>query len=341
VFLTDDAGVFTFICPNVDVIFGYVPDEVRVMTRIGRLLGEELFDRAELAARGEIRNLEREVTSKSGVRRTVLVHVKAVSIKGATVLYTCRDITERKQAEEELRAARNDLAHASRLALVGELMASIAHDITQPLTSILANARAGLRLLDAETRPADGRQLRDLLGDVCDQSGLAAEFVARLRALVRKRPMELRALDVNDVARTTLRLVEGDARRRGVTLCASLAPSLPIVAADRVCLEQVLLNLIVNAMDAMDKVVEEERRLTVTTGRREDTVELAVSDSGHGIQADRLPRLFDAFFTTKEDGLGLGLAIARSIVEVHHGQIWAEDRGGGGATFRFTVPVSA
>src|SRR5262245_41938514 len=202
VFLTDADGVFTFVCPNVDVIFGYVPDEVRAMTRIGRLLGEELFDRAELAARGEIRNLEREVTSKSGVRRTVLVHVKAVSIKGATVLYTCRDITERKQAEEELRAARNDLAHASRLALVGELMASIAHDITQPLTSILANARAGLRLLDAEARPADGRQLRDILGDVCDQSRLAGEFVARLRALVRKRPMELRALDVNDVARS-------------------------------------------------------------------------------------------------------------------------------------------
>src|SRR5262245_27043361 len=293
VFLTDDAGVFTFICPNVDVIFGYAPDEVRAMTRIGRLLGEALFDPAELAVRGEIRNLEREVTSKSGARRTVLVHVKAVSIKGGTVLYTCRDVTERKQAEEELRAARNDLAHASRLALVGELMASIAHEINQPLTSILANARAGLRLLDADARPAGGTQLRDILGDVCDQSRLAGEFVARLRALVRKRPMELRALDVNDVARSTLRLVEGDARRRGVTLCAELAPSLPIVAADRVCLEQVLLNLIVNAMDAMDKVVEEERRLTVMTGRREDTVELAVSDSGHGIPADRLPRLFD------------------------------------------------
>ncbi len=342
VFLTDDAGAFTFVCPNVDVIFGYAPDEVLAMTRIGRLLGEDLFDRAELAARGEIQNLEREVTSKSGARRTVLIHLKEVSIKGATVLYTCRDITERKQAEEELRAARLDLAHASRLALAGELLASIAHEINQPLMSILANAGAGLLLLDAQARPDETPQLRSIFGDLCDQSRRAADVIERLRALVRKRPIELRALDVNDVARSTLRLVEGDARRRGITLCAELAPSLPIVAADRVCLEQVLLSLMVNAMDAMDEVaVKGERRLTVTTSRREDAVELAVSDFGHGIPAEGLAKLFDAFFTTKEDGLGLGLAIARSIVEVHHGQIWAENHGGGGATFRFTVPVPA
>jgi two-component system sensor kinase FixL len=339
VFLTDDAGVFTFICPNVDVIFGYAPDEVRAMTRIDRLLGADLFDRAELGARGEIRNLEREVTSKSGARRTVLIHLKEVSIKGATVLYTCRDITERKQAEEELRVARLDLAHASRLALVGELLASIAHEINQPLMSILANASTGLLLLDAEARPDEATQLRSIFSDVCDQSRRAADVIERLRALVRKRPIELQALDVNEVTRSTLRLVEGDARRRGVTLCAELAPSLPIVAADRVCLGQVLLSLMVNAMDAMDKVAVDERRLTVKTCRREDAVELAVSDFGHGIPAEGLPKLFDAFFTTKEGGLGLGLAIARSLVEVHHGQIWAENHGGGGATFRFTVPV--
>jgi PAS domain S-box-containing protein len=124
VFLTDDEGVFTYICPNVDMIFGYVPDEVQAMTHISRLLGENLFDRAELAARGEIHNIEREITSKAGERRTVLVLLKAVSIKGGTVLYSCRDVTERKRAEEDLRAARLDLAHASRLALCGEMMAA-------------------------------------------------------------------------------------------------------------------------------------------------------------------------------------------------------------------------
>ena len=143
VFITDDAGRFTFICPNVDVIFGYVPDEVQAMARISRLLGENLFDPAQLAAQGEIRNIEREITSKSGGRRTILVLLKAVSIQGGTVLYSCRDITERRHAEDELRVARQDLAHAGRLALVGELIASIAHEINQPLASITANASAG------------------------------------------------------------------------------------------------------------------------------------------------------------------------------------------------------
>ena len=147
VFLTDDDGVFTYICPNVDVIFGYVPDEVQAMTRISQLLGENLFDPAELSARGEIRNIEREITTKSGEQRTVLVLIKAVSIKGGTVLYSCRDVTERSRAEDELRAVRRDLVHASRLALVGELLASVTHEIRQPLTAIVVNASAGLRLL--------------------------------------------------------------------------------------------------------------------------------------------------------------------------------------------------
>jgi PAS domain S-box-containing protein len=341
VFLTDDDGVFTFICPNVDVIFGYVPDEVQAMTRIGRLLGEDLFDRAELAARGEIHNIEREITAKSGARRALLVHLKAVSIKGGTVLYSCRDVTERKQAQEALLAARRDLQHASRLTLCGELMVSIAHEISQPLMSILSNAGAGLLLLDAGKGNGGTAQLREILGDVQDRALFAADIIKRLRAFLRKRPLELRTLDVNEVASDMLRLVAGDARRRSVAVCAELAPGLPAVAADRVCLQQVVLNLIVNAMDAMDEVAAEERRVTVRTRRQAHAVEVAVSDTGSGIRADRLPKLFDAFFTTKAEGIGLGLAIARSIAEAHGGQISAEDHGGRGATFRLTLPMQA
>ena len=121
VFLSDDEGAFTFICPNMDIIFGYAPDEVQAMGRIGRLLGDNLFDRAELAARGEIRNIERDVVSKSGEPRALLIHLKKVAIHSSTVLYSCRDVTERKHAEDELRSTRLDLVHASRLALLGEL----------------------------------------------------------------------------------------------------------------------------------------------------------------------------------------------------------------------------
>ena len=222
VFLTDDEGVFTFVCPNVDVIFGYGPDEVRAMTRIDALLGSDLFDRAALAALGEIRNVERDITSKTGDRRNLLVHIKQVSIKGSTVLYTCRDVTERRHAEEELRAARLDLAHSSRLALVGELVASIAHEINQPLMSIHTNACAGLRQLLGEAGAGDVAELREIFVDIRDQSRRAADVIDRVRALAGKRSLERQAIDVNEVAGDIVRLVGGEARRRGIRLRTEL-----------------------------------------------------------------------------------------------------------------------
>ncbi len=339
VFLTDDAGKFTFICPNVDVIFGYVPDEVRTLTRIGGLLGDGLFDHSELRARGELRNIEREVLAKSGERRTVLIHVKAVSIKGGTVLYSCRDVTDLKHAEDQLRAARADLAHASRLALVGELMTSITHEVNQPLTAILGNASAGLRMVAKRTQDDTTRELHEIFKDILDEGRLAADVIDRLRALARKRPLMLQALDVNDLVTDTLRFVGGDARRRHVTLRAELEPALPAVHADRVCLQHVLLSLALNAMDAMEHVDAEQRQVLLRTRRVNGAVELAVTDAGHGIAAEHLPKLFEAFFTTKKEGLGLGLAIAESIVQAHSGRIWAESDGGRGATFRLSLPA--
>ena len=166
VFLTDDDDRFTFVCPNVDVIFGYSPDEVKALERISKLLGDALFDRADLAARGEIRNIERQVTVKSGEARTILVHVKAVSIQGGTVLYCCRDVTELKHAEEELRAVRAELTHVSRLALVGQLVASITHEVKQPLTAILANAGAGHRILAQTSEHRTSQELREIFDDI-------------------------------------------------------------------------------------------------------------------------------------------------------------------------------
>ena len=333
VFLADDAGEFTFICPNVDVIFGYVPDEVQAMGGLAQLLGEGLFDRAELESRGEIRNVEREITAKNGERRTILVHFKRVSIQGGTVLCTCRDVTELRQAERRLAAAQSDLAHAARLALVGELTASVMHEIGQPLTAILANAGAGL--LDTQDRP----QLSEIFDEIGRAAADAAQIIDRQRTLVRRRPLERQPIDVSAIAADVLHLVAADARRRRVTLSAELAPALPAVSADRVSLQQVLLNLIVNAMDAVEGNADGERQVALRTSHDGDIVEIEVRDTGHGIPAHHLPKVFDAFFTTKEQGVGLGLAVSRSIVEAHAGRIWAEDGAGSGATFRVTLPI--
>jgi PAS domain S-box-containing protein len=332
VFATDDDGVFTYICPNVDVIFGYVPDEVQAIGRLSRFLGENLFDNAELVAKGEIRNVERAVTSKRGERRTLLLQFKRVAIRNGTVLCTCRDITELKQAEVELAAIRLELAHAGRLALLGELSASIMHEIRQPLTAILANAAAGKLL-------ASDSEIRMIFAEIEQLGSSVDQIIEHLRTLVRKRPLELQSLDVNQVAREVLRLVAPDAHRRSATLVAELSPEPLSIEADRVCLQQVLLNLVVNALDAVNESAEGERRVIVRTRSAPDSVEISVSDTGNGIPADVLPKLFETFFTTKNDGLGLGLAISRSIVEAHAGRIWVEDHRGRGATFRLSLPT--
>ena len=341
VFLADDDGVFTYVCPNVDVIFGYTPDEVQAMGRIGRLLGEDLFDPAELEACTEIRNVEREVTSKSGARRTVLILLKRVAIQNGTVLYSCRDVTELKQAERELAALRVELMHAARLALVGELTTSIVHDIKQPLTAIVANAEAGRRLLENTGSPCGAADLNEIFRDVLDESHVATDIVDRISGLARKRPMERRPLDLNDVIRSVLLLVAADAARRHIRLNTELDENLPAIAGDRVSMQQVLLNLLVNAMDAIEHANSRRRLITVRTRSANGSIEAAVADTGPGIAAEQLPLLFDPFYTTKHEGIGLGLAISRSILDAHGARIWAEDLNGEGASFHVELPIAA
>jgi PAS domain S-box-containing protein len=338
VFLTDDEGRLTYICPNVDVIFGWAPDEVQAMGRIAALLGEALFDRGELDAQGELRNIERDVAHKSGDRRIVLVNVKRVSINDGTMLYTCRDVTDLRRAEEQLRVVRRELAHASRLALLGELSASIGHEIAQPLSAIALNARIGLRVLD-QAGAESGRAIREVLTEIRDQSQLAGDFIHRLGALAGRRPLESRRLDLNELIADMLPIVRGDVHRRSVALRTAFAPSLPAVTGDRVSLQQVVLNLLRNATDAVEGA-SRERQVTIGTRRVGDAVEVTVADTGRGIRDDELPRLFDPFFTTKPEGLGLGLAISRTIVEGHGGRIWAETGAESGATFHVTLPAT-
>ena len=244
-----------------------------------------------------------------------------------------RDITDRKRAEE----ARRNLAHASRLAVVGELTAMIAHEVNQPLGAILSNADAAEILLESKRPPLD--EIRQILVDIRSNDLRASEAIRRIRALLQKREMEMCPLDVNETVADVARLVTGDALRRRVQIHKEFAADLPTVLGDRVHLQQVLLNLIVNSMDAMADTPEVGREICLRTMRNGDnTIEVAVEDAGHGIPANTLSRMFESFFTTKKDGMGLGLSIARSIIEAHHGRIWVENNSRSGATFRFTLP---
>jgi two-component system sensor kinase FixL len=245
------------------------------------------------------------------------------------------DITDRKRAEEINR----NLAHVQRLAVMGELTAMIAHEVNQPLGAILSNADAAEMLMETPNPPLD--QIRNILADIRKNDQRADEAIRRIRALLRRRQMQLEPLDLNETVSEVLRLVAGDALRRQVRIVKELAGDLPPAWGDRVHLQQVLLNLIVNGMDAMKDTPELARRLAVRAQRHTDgRIEVTVTDGGCGIKPDRIPRLFDSFYTTKQEGMGLGLSIARSIIEAHEGRIWAENNSGGGATFHFTVRAS-
>jgi PAS domain S-box-containing protein len=246
-----------------------------------------------------------------------------------------RDITDRKHAEEVDRR----LNQTGRLALVGELTASIAHEINQPLGAILSNSDALEMLLEAGQGQPD--EIRAILADIRREGLRASDVIRNVRSLVRPREMQMRPLDLRELAADVLRLADVESRRRGVLLELEVAPDLPEVQGDHVWLQQLLLNLMVNGMDAMAELPMRKRCLALRASRNGGAwVEVAVADAGHGIPAELLPRLFNSFFTTREQGMGLGLSISRSIVEAHGGRIWAENNPGGGATFRFTLPIS-
>jgi PAS domain S-box-containing protein len=284
-----------------------------------------------------LHELELCLCTRPGELRHALISADSDDIAGERCVITIiRDITDRKRAEE----AQQNLAHVSRLAVVGELTAMVAHEVNQPLGAILSNADAAEILLQSENPPL--KEIREILADIRKNDLRADEAIRRIRSLLRKREMQMHPFDLNETVTDVLRLVAGDVLRRRVVVQRHLSAQLPPVIGDRVSLQQVLLNLIVNGMDAMAETAEAERTLTLQSRLNGDGgVEVAVSDRGHGVPAQKLARIFDSFFTTKKEGMGLGLSIARSIIEAHRGRIWAENNPGGGASLRFTVPIAA
>jgi C4-dicarboxylate-specific signal transduction histidine kinase len=247
------------------------------------------------------------------------------------------DVTDRKRSEEKLRQVRSELAHMARVSSLGVLTASIAHEINQPLSGIVANAGTSLKMLAAEPPKVSGAQqtTQRIVRDV----NRAADIVKRLRALFVKRDATREAVDLNDASREVVALFSSDLQRKQVVVNSEFAEELPGVTGDRVQLQQVILNLLMNAADAMRSIEGRPRQVMIRT-EREDTnrVRLTVRDAGIGLEPQVAERLFEAFFTTKTEGMGIGLSISRTIIDNHGGRIWAEPNDGPGVTFAFSIP---
>jgi PAS domain S-box-containing protein len=254
------------------------------------------------------------------------------------ILGASTDITQRKQTESELRQQREELAHVTRISTMGELGASLAHELNQPLTAILSNAQAAQRFLASD--PTDLEEVREILKDIVQDNSRAGEVIRRMRALVKKEELELAPLKITTVIDEVVRLVHSDAILRSISVKIECQDELPSVRGDKVQLQQVVLNLLLNAFDSMKEAVARERNVKVraqTNGA--GTVEISVRDHGTGLTTENLAKIFQPFYTTKREGLGMGLPISRSIVEAHGGRLWAESNADRGATFYFTVPA--
>jgi PAS domain S-box-containing protein len=345
-FVVDAAGTVVSVNPSGAEQLGYT---------VGELIGRSMLDLFHEADReavqthvaacfeplGHARSWELRKVRKDGTIIYVRETARAIRRTGRepVVLVVCEDITERKRAEDALHRAQAELAHVTRLTTLGELAASIAHEVNQPLAAIVADANASLNWL-AAAEPELGR-VRETLAAIATDGHRAADVIQRIRQLATKTEPRKARLDVNDVVRDVAALVRAEVVRFEIALALDLAPAFPPVVGDRVQLQQVVLNLVMNAIEAMASVTSRPRTLVIRSERHEgDMVRLAVHDTGVGIAASDVDRVFGAFFTTKPAGMGMGLSISRSIIEAHGGRLWAAANEPHGAIFQFSLPVA-
>ena len=251
-----------------------------------------------------------------------------------------QDVTESMVAEEALNRARSELAHVARVATLSALTASIAHEVNQPLSGIITNAGTCLRMLDANPPNVDGA--RETARRTIRDGNRASDVVTRLRALFSKKEFTLESLDLNEATREVIALSLSELAEKPGGPSVGARRRSPAVTGDRIQLQQVILNLLRNASDAMVGVHDRPRHLLIRTEREDgDRVRVTVRDAGTGVDRQSMDNLFRAFYTTKRDGMGIGLSVSRSIVERHHGRLWAEPNDGPGATFSFSIPLGA
>jgi signal transduction histidine kinase len=256
------------------------------------------------------------------------------------LLKVARDISERVRAEEQrerLRQLEADLAHINRISMMGELAASIAHEVNQPLSGVVSNGSACLRWLAGDVPNVE--EAREAARRIVRDGKRAGEVIARIRALTKRAATPREKLDLNETIREVLALVGDEAKRMGVVIRTPLADDLSPISGDRVQLQQVMLNLVMNAIEAMSSVDERSRELVITTRNVDvEQVQVTVKDSGPGIDPNTLDKIFDPFYTTKPHGMGMGLSICRSILQAHGGRLWAAAKDGPGTIFHFSLP---
>jgi PAS domain S-box-containing protein len=342
----DEGGTIILANPATKRIFGYTPEE---------LVGKPLTVLMPGAMRGlhetglkrnletGARHLNWQGTEMTALRANGQEFPAEVSFGEMTVdqrkVFTgfIRDISEKKRAEEELRASQAELARMMRVMTIGQLTASIAHEVNQPLSGIVTNASTCLRMLSGDQPNIEGaretarRSIRD--------GNRASEIVTRLRALFKRREVAAESIDLNDAAREVIALSLSELQSGRILVRHDFAENLPAVKGDRIQLQQVILNLVHNASDAMRDVDDRPRELLIKTESDDNkNVQLTVRDTGIGFAPDAANRLFDSFYTTKDDGMGVGLSVSRSIVEAHRGRIWASANEGPGSSFAFSIP---
>jgi PAS domain S-box-containing protein len=302
---------------------------------------------ADLKATGLLQPFEKEYFRKDGSRLPVLLGGALFEGGGNEGVAFVLDLTEQKRAQERLRAsernlqqAQAELAHVNRVTTMGQLTASISHEVMQPIAAGITNARAGLRCLGSQA--PDLEEVRRALGRIVDEGNRATDIIDRIRSLIKKAPPRKDALKINEALLEIIALTHGEVVKHGVLVQTQLTEGLPFIQGDRVQLQQVIMNLIINAIEAMSGVGKGSKALLISTGQEGwGGVLVSVRDSGPGLAVEGLDRLFDAFYTTKPGGMGMGLSICRSIIEAHGGRIWALRNVGPGATFQFILPVAS
>ena len=347
--MTNQQGKIVLVNAQAESLFGYLRDEL--IDQPVEILVPERFrashpaHRAEFCAASQPRAMgagrDLFARRKDGTERLVEIGLAPIHTQeGILALTAILDITERRRAELELREQQLNLVHMSRVSTMGELAASLAHELNQPLTAILSNAQAAQRFLAAN--PTDLEEVREILKDIVQDNSRAGEVIHRMRALVKKGELDIMPLDLAALIRDVVLLVRSDATLHNIHVSLEVDTHLPPVRGDKVQLQQVTLNLLLNAFDAMHDCPPDKREIHVRAARDGGRmVEITVADHGAGLTIDKLEKIFQPFYTTKHDGLGLGLSISRSIIEAHGGRLWADNNPDRGATFYFTLPVSS